>query len=94
MMRAELDPIAVVGAGRLGTALALALRAAGLSVQGPLRRGETPAAGAAVVLLCVPDGAIAQAAADQPRGPLVGHCSGATTLQPLAGHRRSRCTRS
>ncbi len=82
-----LGPIAVVGAGRLGIALAEALRAAGLAVEGPLRRGETPAAGIAVVLLCVPDGAIAGAAAAQPPGPLVGHCSGATTLAPLAGHR-------
>ena len=34
----ELDSIAIVGAGRLGTALAAALRAAGHSVAGPLGR--------------------------------------------------------
>jgi predicted short-subunit dehydrogenase-like oxidoreductase (DUF2520 family) len=83
----ELGAIAVVGAGRLGTALAAALRAAGCEVDGPLRRGQHPASASAVVLLCVPDGAIAQAAAGVARGPVVGHCSGATTLEPLAGHR-------
>ena len=81
----ELDSIAVVGAGRLGTALAAALRAAGLSVTGPLRR-EPALEGATVVLLCVPDGEIAAAAAAVAEGPIVGHCSGATTLEPLAGH--------
>jgi predicted short-subunit dehydrogenase-like oxidoreductase (DUF2520 family) len=81
----ELDSIAVIGAGRLGTALAAALRAAGLPVDGPLGR-EPDVSGAAVVLLCVPDGEIGAAAAAIPAGPLVGHCSGATTLEPLAGH--------
>lgn len=83
----DLGLIAVVGAGRLGTALAAALRSAGLAVSGPLRRGESPPSGVAVVLLCVPDVAIREAAEAQPCGPLVGHCSGATTLAPLAGHR-------
>jgi predicted short-subunit dehydrogenase-like oxidoreductase (DUF2520 family) len=39
-----------------------------------------------VVLLCVPDAAIAAAAAAIVPGPLVGHCSGATTLAPLEPH--------
>jgi predicted short-subunit dehydrogenase-like oxidoreductase (DUF2520 family) len=81
----ELDSIAVVGHGRLGTALAAALRSAGLDVRGPLGRGESPA-GAAIVLLCVPDGEIAAAAAQIDAGPLVGHCSGATGLGVLAPH--------
>jgi predicted short-subunit dehydrogenase-like oxidoreductase (DUF2520 family) len=84
----ELDSIAVVGAGRLGTALTAALRAAGLSVAGPLGR-EPDVAGATLVLLCVPDSEIGAAAAKMktsPPAPLVGHCSGATTLDPLAGH--------
>jgi predicted short-subunit dehydrogenase-like oxidoreductase (DUF2520 family) len=38
------------------------------------------------VLLCVPDAQIANAAAAVEPGPLVGHCSGATGLEPLAGH--------
>jgi predicted short-subunit dehydrogenase-like oxidoreductase (DUF2520 family) len=73
--------IAIVGRGRLGTALASALRAAGTPVFGPLGRGET--ATADVVLLCVPDSQIATAAAAVAPGPLVAHCSGALTLAPL-----------
>jgi len=78
----ELDSIAVIGAGRLGSALAAALRAAGLSVAGPLGRSPD-VSGASLVLLCVPDGQIGAAAAAIPDAPLVGHCSGATTLEPL-----------
>jgi len=76
---------AVVGAGRMGHALAIALREAGLGVEGPLGRSGRPAA-AEVVLLCVPDAAIAGAAAELEPGPLVGHCSGATGLDVLAPH--------
>lgn len=83
----DLERIAVVGAGRLGSALAGALRAAGLRVDGPLRRGEAPAPEVSVVLLCVPDQAISEAAAAIAPGPLVGHCSGVTTLGPLGEHR-------
>jgi len=74
--------IAIVGAGRLGGALAARLRAAGVAVSGPLGRGAD-GAGAEVVLLCVPDGEIAAAAARVAPGPLVGHCSGATGLEQL-----------
>jgi pantoate--beta-alanine ligase len=81
----ELDLIAIVGAGRLGTALAAALRAAGRPVLGPLGRGADPRA-ATAVLLCVPDGEIAAAADAVAPGPLVGHCSGATGLDVLAPH--------
>ena len=79
--------IVVIGRGRLGTALAGALRGAGLRVDGPLGRGAD-AAGAGLVLLCVPDAEIAVAAAAvAPRGGLlVGHCSGATGLAVLAPH--------
>jgi predicted short-subunit dehydrogenase-like oxidoreductase (DUF2520 family) len=87
-MTTELPACAVVGRGRLGSALAAALRAAGVPVDGPLGRGAT-GAGAAVVLLCVPDAEIAAAAAclrGGPDGLLVGHCSGATTLAPLHPH--------
>jgi predicted short-subunit dehydrogenase-like oxidoreductase (DUF2520 family) len=76
----ELDSIAIVGAGRLGTALATALEA-----PGPLGRGAD-GRGAATVLLCVPDSEIAGAAAAIEPGPLVGHCSGATGLDVLAPH--------
>jgi predicted short-subunit dehydrogenase-like oxidoreductase (DUF2520 family) len=76
----DLPACAVVGAGRLGTVLAAALHAGA-----PLRRGEPVPPGAEVVLLCVPDGRIAEAAAAVPPGPLLGHCSGATGLEVLAG---------
>jgi predicted short-subunit dehydrogenase-like oxidoreductase (DUF2520 family) len=87
-MTTELPACAVVGRGRLGSALAAALLAAGVPVDGPLGRGAT-GAGAAVVLLCVPDAEITAAAACLQSGPdglLVGHCSGATTLAPLHPH--------
>lgn len=76
---------AVVGSGRLGTALTDALAASGLEVVGPLGRGADPI-GMDVVLLCVPDAEIATAAAAITPGPLVGHCSGATGLAVLAPH--------
>jgi predicted short-subunit dehydrogenase-like oxidoreductase (DUF2520 family) len=73
---------AIVGAGRLGHALAAALREAGIDVEGPLGRGEQPRA--EVVLLTVPDGEIRAAAESLPlTAQFVGHCSGATTLEPL-----------
>jgi predicted short-subunit dehydrogenase-like oxidoreductase (DUF2520 family) len=76
----------VVGPGRMGSAIAAALRAAGLEVTGPLGRGERCPPEADCVLLCVPDAEIANAARDVTPGPLVGHVSGATTLAPLARH--------
>jgi predicted short-subunit dehydrogenase-like oxidoreductase (DUF2520 family) len=72
-----LERCAIVGAGRLGHALAEALRAAGFEVEGPLGRGARPQA--PVVLLTVPDGEI-RAAAEATPAQLIGHCSGATTL--------------
>jgi predicted short-subunit dehydrogenase-like oxidoreductase (DUF2520 family) len=77
--------IAIVGRGRLGTALAAALDDAGLPVSGPHGRGHD-GTGAGIVLLCVPDGAIGDAARAIAPGPLVGHCSGATGLDVLAPH--------
>jgi predicted short-subunit dehydrogenase-like oxidoreductase (DUF2520 family) len=74
------ETIAIVGDGRLGRALASALRA-----PAPHGRGYT-GAGADAVLLCVPDAQIAAAAAAIEPGPLVGHCSGATGLGALAPH--------
>jgi predicted short-subunit dehydrogenase-like oxidoreductase (DUF2520 family) len=73
---------AVVGHGRLGTALSAALRASGVPVDGPLPRGAS-APDAPVVILAVQDAEIAAAAALIASGTLVGHCSGATTLAPL-----------
>jgi predicted short-subunit dehydrogenase-like oxidoreductase (DUF2520 family) len=92
--------LAIVGQGRLGSALAAALTAAGYEVAGPLGRGtdgrvadgrvaDGRVADGRVtdaVLLCVPDAQIGAAAALIAPGPLVGHCSGAMTLAPLAPH--------
>jgi predicted short-subunit dehydrogenase-like oxidoreductase (DUF2520 family) len=77
-----LERVAVVGSGRLGNALAAALRAAGVEVAGPLGRGHAPGE-ADAVLLCVPDAEIATAAETVPDGLAVGHCSGATGLGAL-----------
>jgi predicted short-subunit dehydrogenase-like oxidoreductase (DUF2520 family) len=75
--------VGIVGAGRLGAALAAALRGAGLAVNGPAGRREVPPGEA--ILLCVPDAEIT-AAAETVAGaaPLVGHTSGATPLSALA----------
>jgi predicted short-subunit dehydrogenase-like oxidoreductase (DUF2520 family) len=77
--------VAVVGRGRLGIALSAALSQAGWPVEGPLGRGAA-AAGADVVLLCVPDAEIAAAAQAIAPGRLVGHCSGARGLDAIARH--------
>lgn len=76
------ERVAVVGAGRLGGSVTPALREAGHDVEGPLGRDERPAPCDAV-LLCVPDGEIAAAAAVAgASAPFVGHTSGATALLP------------
>jgi predicted short-subunit dehydrogenase-like oxidoreductase (DUF2520 family) len=77
--------IAIVGQGRMGHALATALGRAGVDVEGPLGRGAN-GANADVVLLTVPDAQIENAAALVAPGRLVGHCSGATTLDVLEPH--------
>ena len=74
------DPlrVGIVGPGRVGTALARALHDAGVTVEGPLGRGERPA-GCDAILLCVPDAEIAAAAeVVTAAAPFVGHTSGAT----------------
>ena len=88
---AEPDPpcggtrLALVGAGRLGSALASAFAAAGAELEGPLERSERPSGPVEAVLLCVPDGEIpAAAAAVAGAAPFVGHTSGATALEALA----------
>lgn len=80
--------IAILGRGRLGRTLALLLPREGHRVS-LLGRGEIPDRGRQVVLLCVPDEQIAEAARAIPQGPIVMHCSGATDLQPLSSHARA-----
>ena len=87
---ADISPrrVGIVGAGRLGTALASALAEAGFEVHGPAGRGE-PVGGDAIVL-CVPDAEIAAAAgAVAGHAPLVGHTSGATPLTALEAAERA-----
>jgi predicted short-subunit dehydrogenase-like oxidoreductase (DUF2520 family) len=69
----------VIGAGRVGSAIAARLRERGLDLERPDPE---------LVLLCVPDRAIAEVAAEVAPGPWVAHVSGATPLAALAPHRR------
>ena len=79
--------IHVVGTGRAGTALAGRLRAAGSTVS----TGRVVEPTADLVLIAVPDGAIADVAASVPVGPWVAHVSGATSVTALAPHTRRFC---
>src|SRR5690554_714064 len=69
----------------MGRAMVAALRASGMQVPDPGARGAT-GEGADVVVLAVPDAAIADAASHLTVGPIVAHLSGATTLEPLHPH--------
>jgi predicted short-subunit dehydrogenase-like oxidoreductase (DUF2520 family) len=73
------ERINVVGRGRVGAAIADRLR------ERDVPMGE---AGAELVLLCVPDSAIATAAAAVPPGPWIAHVSGAVPLAALDPHTR------
>lgn len=78
--RRAVATVSIVGAGRLGSALARGLREAGVEAHGPFGRADAVAT-ADVVMLCVPDAEIAGAArAHAGAGRLVGHTSGATSL--------------
>lgn len=79
----RIEAVTIVGRGRLGRAVATALRDAAIEVAGPTRRGE-PVPPADAVLLCVPDVEIDAAAAGVRGDTLIGHMSGAT---PLGGSR-------
>jgi len=71
--------IHVVGAsGRVGSAVSARLREHGIELRED----------AELVLLCVPDAAIADVAASIEPGPWVAHTSGATSLSALAPHER------
>src|SRR6476659_7614293 len=73
------DSVNVSGRGRVGSALRARLGERGVE----LRDG-----GAELVLLCVPDRAIAEVAAGIEPGPWVAHVSGATPLAALDPHAR------
>jgi predicted short-subunit dehydrogenase-like oxidoreductase (DUF2520 family) len=71
--------VTIVGAGRLGTALAKALKVHGVAVTGPLRRGD--AIRGDIVLLAVPDREIAKVVKSLPPKCIAGHTAGAVTLE-------------
>jgi predicted short-subunit dehydrogenase-like oxidoreductase (DUF2520 family) len=72
-----LERVRVIGRGRVGTALAARLEARDLVVS-----DDDPE----LVMLCVPDAAIAEVASQVSVGPWVAHVSGATPLSSLAPH--------
>jgi predicted short-subunit dehydrogenase-like oxidoreductase (DUF2520 family) len=76
--------VRVVGTGRAGGAIAARLAERGLAVHA----GREPLADAELVLLAVPDAAIAEVAQRVPIGPWIAHVSGATPLAALAPHAR------
>ena len=72
------ESITIIGSGRVGSAVGARLRERGLAVE----------PGGALVLICVPDDAIADVAAAVPPGPWIAHVSGATPLAALDPHER------
>jgi predicted short-subunit dehydrogenase-like oxidoreductase (DUF2520 family) len=73
------DTVNVIGAGRVGSAIAARLEERGVAVD---------AEQAELILLCVPDAAIAVVAAAVEAGPWIAHVSGATPLAALDPHTR------
>jgi predicted short-subunit dehydrogenase-like oxidoreductase (DUF2520 family) len=77
-----IESVRIVGAGgRVGSAVSMRLAECGVLVVDDDRSTD-------LVLLCVPDGAIAEVAAAVEPGPWVAHVSGATPLSALDPHRR------
>jgi predicted short-subunit dehydrogenase-like oxidoreductase (DUF2520 family) len=74
-----IDTVHVIGSGRVGSAIDARLRERGIALRPD---------GAALVLLCVPDDAIAEVAASIEPGPWVAHVSGARPLAALGRHER------
>ena len=79
-----IESVRVVGTGRAGGAIAARLRERGLRVVA----GRETLDDADLLLLAVPDAAIAEVAQRVPIGPWVAHVSGATALAALEPHRR------
>jgi predicted short-subunit dehydrogenase-like oxidoreductase (DUF2520 family) len=81
----EIRTTCVVGAGRVGSAVAARLgeRLPTYTVGRDLACPDVD-----LVLLCVPDRAIAEVAAAIPPGPWIAHTSGACSLSALAPHQR------
>jgi predicted short-subunit dehydrogenase-like oxidoreductase (DUF2520 family) len=81
----QFNTACVVGAGRVGRAVAARL---GESIPTRTTGRELELAEAELVLLCVPDRAVAEVAAAVPTGPWIAHTSGACTLAELDPHAR------
>ncbi len=79
-----ISTVRVVGSGRAGSAIAARLAERGLSV----RTGHEALADTDLVMLAVPDAAIAEVAMAVPIGPWLAHVSGATSLAALEPHAR------
>jgi len=79
-----IDRIHVIGTGRVGSAVAARLSERGVAV----RTGRVVEGDPELVLLCVPDAAIADVAGRLASGLLVAHVSGATSLAALEPHVR------
>jgi predicted short-subunit dehydrogenase-like oxidoreductase (DUF2520 family) len=77
--REMFESVNVIGRGRVGSAVSARLVERGVELRDD---------GAELVLLCVPDRAIAEVAAAIEPGPWVAHVSGATTLAVLEPHVR------
>jgi predicted short-subunit dehydrogenase-like oxidoreductase (DUF2520 family) len=78
------ERVHVVGSGRAGSAIAARLRERGVAVT----TGRDPEPAAQLVLVAVPDQAIAGVAQALPIGPWIAHVSGATSVTALAPHVR------
>ncbi len=78
------ESVHIIGGGRAGTAIAARLRERGVRVS----VGREPSPDAELVLLCVPDAAIAEVAGALPPGPWIAHVSGTTPLSALESHER------
>jgi predicted short-subunit dehydrogenase-like oxidoreductase (DUF2520 family) len=81
----EFTAACVVGAGRVGSAVAARL---GERIPTHVTGRELETAGADLVVLCVPDRAVPEAAAEVAPGPWIAHTSGARTLDALDPHVR------
>jgi predicted short-subunit dehydrogenase-like oxidoreductase (DUF2520 family) len=79
------ESVCVVGAGRVGQAVAARL---GERLPTRVAGRDLRCEGADLVLLCVPDRAIADVAREVPPGPWLAHTSGAASLAELEPHRR------
>jgi predicted short-subunit dehydrogenase-like oxidoreductase (DUF2520 family) len=79
--------VRVIGTGRAGSAVAARLAERGLEVLA----GRETTADAELIILAVPDAAIAEVARQVEIGPWVAHVSGATPLGALDPHTRRFC---